>query len=324
MNEAKMNCMFQNWYSNFQQITFKSEIIPLPLEFIQYLHQDSIYMPESAFPKYQKDASNDYDEDESKWDDDEPDTEANGRFPNFPELEQRIKEVIQNFDGLVFPKLNWSCPKDATFMSVSGNIQCQNSNDIILLLKSSDFINHDLSQFELDGNNNECPYVLVLRKWYTLQPSMEFRCFVRSNTLCGMCQRDYTNFYPFLIDMKSEIQSKIQQFFDRHLKNQFASETYVFDVYLSGRRVWLVDFNPWDNTTDALLFDWDENLLNDPNPSSATDFRIVENQAQIRASLGMSMGLPADLRNFSSGSSLHQLVDQMKELEHEDQLIPEK
>jgi len=40
-----------------------------------------------------------------------------------------------------------------------------------------------------DDNNNllsTIQYVLVLRKWSALQPSKEFRCFVRNNRIIGM------------------------------------------------------------------------------------------------------------------------------------------
>lgn len=35
-------CMFQKWYPTFRQVTFKSEIIPLPESFIKYLGEDGV------------------------------------------------------------------------------------------------------------------------------------------------------------------------------------------------------------------------------------------------------------------------------------------
>ena len=49
------------------------------------------------------------------------------------------------------PKLNWSAPKDATWISLKQNsMECNTPNDIYLLLKSSDFITHDL-EHAFDG-----------------------------------------------------------------------------------------------------------------------------------------------------------------------------
>lgn len=62
-----------------------------------------------------------------------------------------------------------------------------------MLLKSSDFISHDIEPetvFEgcVPETANAPPYELelVLRKWYHLDPAREFRCFVRSRRLLGM------------------------------------------------------------------------------------------------------------------------------------------
>jgi len=33
------------------------------------------------------------------------------KVPSFPSLEKQINSVIEEFNGNVFPKLNWSAPK---------------------------------------------------------------------------------------------------------------------------------------------------------------------------------------------------------------------
>jgi len=62
-----------------------------------------------------------------------------------------------------------------------------------MLLKTSDFIVHDLSTesvFEGCANNNnyddrEYKLELVLRKWFAIDPSREMRAFVREGVLIG-------------------------------------------------------------------------------------------------------------------------------------------
>ena len=63
-----------------------------------------------------------------------------------------------------------------------------------LLLKSSDFVTHDLSAesvFEgcVDGAGVPEGYQLefVLRKWFAMDPSREMRALVRGGMLVGMC-----------------------------------------------------------------------------------------------------------------------------------------
>jgi len=62
----------------------------------------------------------------------------------FAELIAVIDAAIDRFDGAVFPKLNWSAPRDAAWMAANGTLKCQTPGDVFLLLKSSDFIVHDL------------------------------------------------------------------------------------------------------------------------------------------------------------------------------------
>lgn len=179
------------------------------------------------------------------------------------------------------PKLNWSAPKDATFMSATNDTKCQSANDIYLLLKSSDFITHDLDHpfddcvpDQSNGTNGdsseaavpEVPYHLVLRKYVNFNPSLEFRCFVRNRKLLCMCQRDQ-NHYEFLFEMRDMFRSRIQAFFDEKLRDTFPDPNFVFDVYVPAphQRTWLVDINPWAPRTDPLLFSWLEILrMKDP------------------------------------------------------------
>jgi hypothetical protein len=98
---------------------------------------------------------------------------------------------------------------------------------VFLLLKSSDFIVHDLAHSydhcsdKHEIYQNEMEYELVLRKWYDLAPSMEFRCFVRNRNLVGICQRDYTNYYEFLGSIVDEIEKAIVEFYDANVKESF-------------------------------------------------------------------------------------------------------
>lgn len=43
------NCSFSHWYPRFKSHTFKSEIIPLTQEFVDYLNAEGIYLPEDGY-----------------------------------------------------------------------------------------------------------------------------------------------------------------------------------------------------------------------------------------------------------------------------------
>ncbi len=71
-------------------------------------------------------------------------------------------------------------------------MRCTSPADVYLLLKSSDFISHDLNpSLVFEGTEpvlpDDQPYTLelVLRKWYSIDKSREVRCFIRQGHLIG-------------------------------------------------------------------------------------------------------------------------------------------
>lgn len=158
-------------------------------------------------------------------------------------------------------------------------MECRTPNEIYLLLKSSDFITHDLEQ-AFDGcvddeASTSISYVLVLRKSFNLNPSLEFRCFVRNRSLVAVSQREM-NFFEFLSEMRPKLLERIQDFLKGNLlsSDYFADrdvDSFVFDVYIAPphERVWLIDVNPWAPRTDPLLFSWLE-LLTMPDYSAVS------------------------------------------------------
>lgn len=70
-------------------------------------------------------------------------------------------------------------------------LKCVNPNEVYLLLKSSDFVTHDLDYpYEgcddiPEGETPPLSYHLVLKKWFDMPRSHEFRCFVRNRQLLG-------------------------------------------------------------------------------------------------------------------------------------------
>lgn len=198
---------------------------------------------------------------------------------DWPEVHDKIRSTIAELGGKVVPKLNWSAPKDATWMSSTNDMECRTPNEIYLLLKSSDFITHDLEQ-AFDGciDTAEVPYHLILRKSFNLNPSLEFRCFVRNKKLIAITQREM-NHFQFLFDLRSEFSLKIEEFFEDILKD-FPDSNFTFDVYLPPPhdRVWLIDINPWAPRTDPLLFSWLELLtMDEPEDEEfVPEFRLVQ------------------------------------------------
>jgi hypothetical protein len=176
-----------------------------------------------------------YDVDSTDWNEDQPEEET--KYPDFPELDKQVNAALIKFNRKAFIKLNWSSPKDAHW-SLS-KLFCNRLSDVYILLKSSDFISHDLNEpFKdcepsfTDDLNSLIKYNLIIREWININPNMEFRCFVHMNQLVGISQRDCRTFYQILIESKQDIQTRIETFFKNNIYKIFFDDSFVFDVCL--------------------------------------------------------------------------------------------
>ncbi|CBX90560.1 hypothetical protein IAQ61_002053 [Plenodomus lingam] len=261
-----LNCSYHSWHPRYRAVTPKARLIPLPPAFLDYLRSDGIVLPreDGDNPTWSDNDSGIFSGTDNNEDDEEQDADPS---IHWRETHEAIENTIAELGGTVAPKLNWSAPKDATWIAATNNMECRTPNDIYLLLKSSDFITHDLGHAfddtvdQATAPDVEIPYHLVLRKWITLNPSVEFRCFVRDRRLIALCQRDL-NHFDFLFKMEDKLRDRIQDFFDSKLRDTFPDPNFTFDVYVPPPydRVWVMDFNPWAVRTDPLLFSWMELL----------------------------------------------------------------
>ncbi|VBB86763.1 Putative cell division cycle protein 123 CD123 [Podospora comata] len=295
--EHILHCSYDYWFPKYRTSCIRSEIIPLTPDFVSYIHEDGIVLADdpSSDPNQEKDEDDNWEptnpssdfpppprdpRDESGSEDDDDDEPTTARLPpnqRFPELHQKIESTIAQLGGSVAPKLNWSSPRDATWISRHPNtIKCTSANDIYILLKSSSFISHDLDHAFDDcapttTSQSSPPFqpVLVLRSYFNILPSLEFRCFVKDRNLVAITQRD-PNYYPFLRSLRPHIVSRIRELFTKRLKFTFPEADFSFDVYIPEAsyddevnrlgRARLIDINPWAPRTDTILFGWDELL----------------------------------------------------------------
>lgn len=280
LKQQILNCSVDSWYRKYRQHCMHSVILPLPNSILEYLGESGIILADDTK------CANEEDDEEwtapittntsplHEYEDSDSDELLETTPPNhrFPEFHQRLKDVIAELGGAVFPKLNWSAPQDATHMMTEKTMRCIQPNDIYLLLKSSNLITHDLDhafdgcQDKATSSANFTP-ILTLRPWLNIKPSLEFRCFVKQRTLIGISQRD-RNHYSWLSAMRPVIAAKVEDFFERVMRTSFPDSSFVFDVYIPEDStfrhnlgaVQLIDINPWAPKTGSLLFSWNELL----------------------------------------------------------------
>ncbi|KAF2016368.1 D123-domain-containing protein [Aaosphaeria arxii CBS 175.79] len=290
-----MNCSYHSWHPKYRTITPKARLIPLPGAFLEYLRADGIVLPpeEADNPEWSDGDSGIFSGADNEAGDDGDDDENFDPSTQWRNTHEEVARIIEELGGKVAPKLNWSAPKDATWINATNSMQCSTPNDIYLMLKSSDFITHDLQQVfddtepddPTDTNSDpvasgisSIPYHLILRKWITLNPSVEFRVFVRNRKIIAICQRDL-NHFDFLFSMQDRLRQEIQDFFSIRIKDTFPDDNFTFDVYIPPphNRVWLIDVNPWAPRTDPLLFAWLE-LLEMPEPADPVSYSTDESE----------------------------------------------
>lgn len=300
-------CSIDNWYPKFKKVCTKTVVLPVPNEVLEYLKSDgSLILPKEC----SKDDENDEEESENE-----------AEAPSFPEFSALIEQTIDRLGGKVFPKLNWSAPRDAAWMGMGHSLMCESLSQVWLLLKSSEFIVHDLTQPFKDCEDQDDPpinYVLALKKWCgDINPATEFRCFIRNGDLVGIEQRDTTNFYSHIKDEQNDIVRDIRTFFDEHIKEKLDISKVVMDIIRPSKDVVkLIDFNPFGTTTDISLFEWSE------LEGISFDFRFVQNSSGIQPTGLRMYSLPKDIVDLACGTDHEKLVDFLQlqaDLQNKDQ-----
>jgi len=226
------------------------------------------------------------------------------------EFADRVDQAILSLGGSVLPRLNWSCPSDAGWVTTTGSLRCTNADEIFLLLKCSSRIAYDLGEWRRvcsDENPTKSPdgegpkLHLILRKWKEVRQNMEFRVFVRNNEIVGICQRDPTLCHNYEKKDVERMEIMIDDFFQAHVRGSFSCPNFALDVYLGHRgKVYIVDFNTFGGTTQSLLFTWDELT----NGTCEERMKVVETADLIQPSAKVCTGVPFDLVDTSDGSAL--------------------
>lgn len=305
-----INCSFNMWYPLFKPHSIRSWIITPSSKVFEYLNSDTIIVPtqfsKGGIQEMSQLSDDDLENEACLYNtgattdlNDSGDETEKENYEFLEELNLEVKQAISALGGEVFPKLNWSAPKDARWIAPTKSLKCCDLSDILLLLKSSDDIAHDLTQAYGLKPEEKPPTVLVLKQWRNLDPSMEFRCFIIHHTLVGICQRD-TNHYPYLHQEEDWLKLTISTFICKKVIPIFPSRHFVVDVYAihSSRTVKVVDFNPVCSATHPLLFDWPELLQ-----ASTTLWKVIRDPShgQLAQSQRTSFNqTPKDLEDFSS------------------------
>lgn len=335
------NCSFSHWYPLFKAYTPKTEIIkPVPKEFVQYLEQDGIMLPseqhtssfytgpieeneENEYSDWEEEEHNssdldDYNDEEDK----KPQNPKLDPVVDFPEFHDKLKGMLEKL-GAVAPKLNWSAPQDATWILPNNSMKCTEVNELYLILNASNYIMHDL-QYAFDDcqdndNKMENPtFELILRKWFDINPALEFRVFVKDKQIVGVSQRDL-NYYDYLKPLSDTFKDLIDEFVEDIVIPKFPDDSLVLDIYIPRPfdKIFLIDINPFAKKTDPLMFSWNELITKEQNEENDYELRLVlkNNTGRFACKEHSENQVPDDVVQASlDPNSIRELAEKWKEL----------
>ncbi|OMJ78140.1 hypothetical protein SteCoe_22112 [Stentor coeruleus] len=264
-------CQDHIWKAHFKGKVFTSISIPLPEIFIRFLDIDSVVVDKN---------------------DDDNETQQILHSEEFSTILSQISESISKIGGAgVIPRLNWSCPKDAEWMN---SLCCKTSREVLILLKSSVLLASDCELAE----KLSLPLILNLVRYHKLREGMLFRCFVKEKVLVAVSQKEVSVCFDYLKDIKSDILRKCEEI-ARVIIEKCPLDNFCFDIYVDMPplyRAFIMGFNAFHESSDSLLFSWEEieNL-------TEKTMRIVDDQT-VQASSYSPYRVPlemTDCKDFS-------------------------
>lgn len=284
----------RTWYEQFKHLTIETKFFDLSPDFINYILEDRLILPDDDFEN-NSDSYTNY----------EDDIDLNiKKFLNsnlFQDIHYQLRNILNYFNNAVFVKNNWHSPKDAKWICRGRCLKVESVNDLLLLIKSSEIIRNDFR------NNIEMP-TLALRKWINIHPAAEFRCIVYMRTLVGISPRDWPTFYEHFDQNGSEIIADIETYFLNNIKKNFSHhDNYVMDLIRpSNGHIILVDFGPLNNEINLHAFEYNEiiNLSSKKVSQMKPVFRYLEKDVGIGPK-HLHNPIPEDLKNFINNMSFN-------------------
>lgn len=262
-------CRMSAWYPTLARHALKAAVILLPDEFLEYLRSDGMALPLPAVdaPLHGHDprrassrrrrASSSFSSSSSSSCSSSSSSSSSSAVPakvySFPELDAAIEAAVAELGGSVFPRLEWTAPADAVWITETRSLKCENAGQVYRLLKASDLVQYDITTARRAA---AAPLLhLVLRRWYALSGANEWRGFVTDGALVAVSQRAVGTMFDRSPGDDDRVRALLVDFVADVLRPSVPLASYAFDVYIDRKdRVWLLDLAPAHGTTATLLY----------------------------------------------------------------------
>ncbi|KAK8735125.1 hypothetical protein OTU49_005506 [Cherax quadricarinatus] len=112
--EEVLSCSFPSWYDKFKKCTIKSIVVPLTPEVLAYMQDNgTLVLPEGSQPE--------------------------------PTYKKNKEEEDEEGDDWDHCETSGCVVQDASWIALNNSLRCCTPGDVYLLLKSSNFVTHDLT-----------------------------------------------------------------------------------------------------------------------------------------------------------------------------------
>lgn len=185
-----------------------------------------------------------------------------GPFSGYERFQARFDEAVSRLPDGCFVRLGGCSPKDSWLGHREGFRCLSGKKAFLLLTDASERVYEDLM---LTLHNNYLPHVWF-RRWQDIAKHLEFRCFVRNQTLIAISQYNYHDAFAVDVD-KHTVEWAVLRWLPSFY-NACSLQDVVADVFVTcqthdNERRWqvkLIEINPLFEMTDPCLFSWPELL----------------------------------------------------------------
>ncbi|XP_046350121.2 cell division cycle protein 123-like [Haliotis rufescens] len=198
-----------------------------------------------------------------------------------PMVQRRFKDVYHKYlmelpeDKQKNENIQITCLLKAGFEG----LKVKTAEEVVDMILRSERIYQDmLLALEIKGRFEEN---FVVRKFVDIDVDMEFRGFVFGGELVALSQYNYLIFSQRLLDTRDHLKDILCKYFNDKVRPMMKEgefpTAYIIDfaVCENGDKLWVIEINPFAETTDGGLFSWqhERHLL---EGKEGFQFRIVE------------------------------------------------
>ncbi|KAK3587927.1 hypothetical protein CHS0354_014445 [Potamilus streckersoni] len=168
------------------------------------------------------------------------------------------------------------CLLEAAFQA----LKVKNADEVIDMFLRSERIYQDLLLAAVNQKEKYHEH-FVIRKFVDIDVDMEFRGFVFAYELVALSQYNYLICSERLVKDRTKIADSVKTYYDQavkeKLKNAKFPDNFIVDFAIcdDGKKIWMIEINPFLETTDGALFSWqhERHLL---EGAEGFQFRITE------------------------------------------------